>query len=397
MNELILAVDDEPLLLRSYRRTLGEHFNLATAEGPEAALDFLRANEVAVILSDLKMPGMDGVTFLQAAREVRPEAVRMIISGHADMSDAINSVNHAGIFRLMLKPCPEEQIAHALIAGVEQYRLIHAERQLLDGTLNGAIQTLTDILGMLDPEVYGEAQLRRRLAREVALALKQPTWTFEISALLAEIGRATLPPLLTEKLKAHQALSEGERRILERVPEFSSRLLKHIPRIDAVVQAVLYQDKHFNGSGFPADGKAGADIPIAARMLHAVNALQELVKKGTDPADAIDLLRQGPERYDPDIVRALYSCIPVLRARKPAENSSEFGRASLASLVAGMVLLTDIVTAEGVKILAGGTCLTNLHIQRVRNYAQLNPVAEPILVELRAPAASTVSTPGSSG
>jgi len=388
MNELILAVDDEPLLLRSYRRTFGERFNLATAENPAAALDFLQANDVAVILSDLKMPGMDGVAFLQAARAVRPDAVRMIISGHADMSDAINSVNHAGIFRLMLKPCPEEQIADALVAGVEQYRLIHAERQLLEGTLNGAIQTLTDILGMLDPEVYGEAQLRRRLAREVALALQQPTWTFEISALLAEIGRATLPPVLTEKLKERQSLTEGERRILQRVPEFSSRLLKHIPRIDAVVQAVLYQDKHFNGAGFPVDDKAGSDIPLAARVLHAVNALQGLVKKGTDPAAAIDLLRQGPERYDPDIVRSLYPCIPVLRARRPMDNSSDFGQESLASLAAGMVLLADIVTQEGVKILAEGTCLTNLHIQRVRNYAQLNPVAEPILVELRAPPAS---------
>src|SRR5690606_14584883 len=170
--------------------------------------------------------------FLRAARELRPETVRMMISGHADLDDAINSVNNAGIFRLMLKPCPDEQIAAALTAGLEQYRLIVAEKELLEGTLNGAIQTLTDILGIMDGAVYGKAQLRRRLAREVAIALKEPTWTFEIAALLAEIGRATLPPALNQKLSQGQALNPAERRLVERVPEFSSRLLQNIPRIE---------------------------------------------------------------------------------------------------------------------------------------------------------------------
>jgi DNA-binding NtrC family response regulator len=137
MTDLILAVDDEPLLLRSYQRTLSESFNLVTADGPERALEIVRERDVAIILTDLKMPGMDGIAFLRAAREVRPDAVRMMISGHADMGDAINSVNQAGIFRLMLKPCPDGDIASALRDGLAQYRLVTAEKQLLEGTLNG--------------------------------------------------------------------------------------------------------------------------------------------------------------------------------------------------------------------------------------------------------------------
>lgn len=378
----ILAVDDEPVILRSYTRNLGEQFNLLTADSPATALELLRENPVAVILSDLKMPGMDGVSFLRAARELRPETVRMMISGHADLDDAINSVNNAGIFRLMLKPCPDEQIAAALTAGLEQYRLIVAEKELLEGTLNGAIQTLTDILGIMDGAVYGKAQLRRRLAREVAIALKEPTWTFEIAALLAEIGRATLPPALNQKLSQGQALNPAERRLVERVPEFSSRLLQNIPRIEAVARAVLYQAKRYNGAGFPDDGVARDDIPVAARMLHAVNALLDLVEKGTAPAQAIEMLKQGPEHYDPKVVMALYPCVAVLEAKSETPRSRGLNYATVSNLEAGMVLRADIVTTDGTMILAAGARLTQVQVQRVRNFAQIHDIVEPILVEM---------------
>lgn len=381
MTTRILAVDDEPLILRTYQRTLGDQFDLLTADHPDVALGLLRAQDVAVILSDLKMPGMDGVAFLRAARELRPDAVRMMISGHADMGDAINSVNQAGIFRLMLKPCPDLEIAAALSDGLAQHRLVTAEKQLLEGTLNGAIQSLTDILGILDWEAYGQAQLRRRVARAVALALKQPPWAFEIAALLADIGRATLPPDLNEKLKHHHSLSDAERRLVERVPEFSARLLRHIPRIDAVVDAVLYQDKHVNGAGFPPDGRTGRDIPVAGRALHAIKALLAFLQKGTAPNAAIALLKQGPERYDPEVVLALYASLPVLQSRPPPLTGTGPQQATLASLAPDMTLLADITTREGMIVLSAGTRLTGLHIQRVKNFAHLNPLIEPFLIE----------------
>jgi response regulator RpfG family c-di-GMP phosphodiesterase len=384
MSQLILAVDDEPLILRAYQRSLGEAFTLHTAEGPEAALALLQAQEYAVILTDLKMPGMDGVAFLQKARLLRPDTVRLMISGHADMGDALNSMNQAGVFRLMLKPCAPEQVAAALNAGLEQYRLITAEKQLLEGTLNGAIQALTDILSLLDAEAFGQAQLRRSLAREVALALKQPTWSFEISAQLAEIGRATLPPALNEKLKTHQPLSAAETKLVERVPEFSSRLLQRIPRLESVTQAVLYQDKHFNGSGCPETKIAGTAIPLEARVLHAIKALLAIVRKGTSPTEAITLMKHGPERYDPAVVLSLYAGLRVFQAAaKPALADGAVGPAavSLAKLETGMTLSADVVTPSGLVLLCAGTRITDANLQRLHNFAQLNGITEPIAVE----------------
>lgn len=383
MNERILAVDDDPLTLRTYSRALGGQFNLVTAASGPVALAKLKADEYAVILSDLKMPEMDGVTFLRAARVLRPDAVRVMISGQAELGDAINSLNNAGIFRLVLKPCPCEEISDTLTRALEQYRLITAEKQLLEGTLNGAIQMLTEILSIMDASVYGKAQLRRRLAREVAIMLRQPIWTFEIAALLAEVGRATLPPALNEKLAKRYTLTEQERQLVQRVPEFSSRLLRNIPRIDAVAQAVLYQGKAFNGAGFPLDSVAGKDIPLAGRVLRAVNALIDLVDSGIEPELAINMLKQDQQRYDPDVAIALYPCVPLLLKQEAPPVPVAPGEASMATLAAGMILRADIVTGDGIVVLGSGTRLTELHVQRVKNFAQLNPVAEPILVEMQ--------------
>jgi HD-GYP domain-containing protein (c-di-GMP phosphodiesterase class II) len=305
-----------------------------------------------------------------------------MISGHADMSDALNSINQAGIFRLMLKPCPTEEIAAALNAGLEQNRLIMAEKQLLEGTLNGALHALTDILSLLDPEAYGQAQLRGRIAGEVARALGQPSWAFETAALLADIGHATLPPLLGDKVRKRLALSEPERLLAERVPEFSARLLKHIPRLEAVAEAVLYQDKHFNGAGFPAGTVSRAALPLGARVLHVVKAMIQLTTKGTSPETAIEFLKQGPERYDPKVVQALYACVPLLSAKKAPAASGGPRKATLATLTEGMVLLADITTTAGMMVLATGTRLTPVYIQRILNFAELNPLAEPFLVEM---------------
>lgn len=379
MSDLILAVDDEPMVLRAYQRSLGDQFNLRTAEGPIAALEMLEAEEYAVILTDLKMPGMDGIDFLQGARTLRPDAVRLMISGHADMGDALNSINEAGVFRLMLKPCPTEKVAEALNAGLEQYRLITAERQLLESTLNGAIHTLTDILSLLDSEAYGQAQLRRGMARKLALELKQAPWNFEMAAQLADIGRASLPTALNEKIKNEQPLSEAETHMLEQVPEFSSNLLQRIPRLESVTEAILYQDKHFDGTGFPKDALANEQIPIAARVLHAIKALLALTAQGNSPEDAISFLKREPKRYDPAIVRALYACIHLLRKKSTGTGPLEI---KLHKLAEGMVLLKDIRTTSGMMVLPTETRITQLHVQRIRNFAQFNRLEEPFLVEI---------------
>lgn len=135
----ILFVDDESAVLDSLRRNLGRCYDLETAVGPEAGLRRLEtAGPFAVIVSDLRMPGMDGVAFLAKARDIAPEAVPLMLTGHGDLDAAMAAVNEGRIFRFLTKPCPPDILARSLDAALAQYRLAAADRELLRVTLENA-------------------------------------------------------------------------------------------------------------------------------------------------------------------------------------------------------------------------------------------------------------------
>ena len=379
----ILFVDDDVNILAAMQRNLRKLFTFDTAAGPDAALQALKTQgPYAVIVADMSMPVMNGAELLEAVRAISPDTVRIMLTGNADQRTAAEAVNRGNIFRFLSKPCPPEALIAALDTALKQYELVTIEKALLSQTLNGSLQVLADILAMLDHDAFGQAQLRRMVTREVAIKLgSAATWDLEIAALLAEIGLVTLPPVVREKVRLHQVLSTNEQQLIERIPEFSARLLKSIPRMEPVAQAVHYHKKNFNGTGFPADGVKGADIPLGARVIRVVDSAVKMVRKGMPVGDAISAILAGPERYDPVVARALSACSSVLRSA-PKAASSGMRSLPLAELAPGHILLVDIVTSQGTLVLAAGATLNGAQLQRLRNFASLNTLVEPISVEI---------------
>ena len=142
----VLVVDDDRLLLDGLRRQLHGTFALATALGGHEGLDVLRAagdgDGFAVVLSDYQMPRMDGASFLASVRVVAPDATRMLLSGQADLNGVASVVNEGGVFRFLMKPVSRDVLTEALRAGVEQYHLVTAERELLEQTRLGILRPL---------------------------------------------------------------------------------------------------------------------------------------------------------------------------------------------------------------------------------------------------------------
>lgn len=379
----ILFVDDDLNVLAAMQRNLRKRFNLDIAAGPDEALQMLKTKgPYAVIVADMSMPVMNGVELLEEVRSISPDTVRIMLTGNADQRTATEAVNRGNVFRFLSKPCPPETLTGMLDTALKQHELIVTEKALLSQTLNGALQVLTDILSMLDPEAFGQAQLRRSVVREVAIRLGiSSSWDLEIAALLAEIGLVTLPPDVREKVRTRQTLAPNERQLVERIPEFSARLLGSIPRLEPVAKAVLYQKKNYDGSGFPADGLRGVDIPLGARVLRVVDSVVRMHLKGTPVADALSAILAGPERYDASIARALSGCSAVLRV-KPQAASPGMRSLTLAELAQGHVLISDIVTQEGTLVLSAGTTLNPAQLQRVRNIASLSRIVEPISVDI---------------
>jgi len=187
--EKILFVDDDPNILASFKRTLRKLYDVDTAVGPEEGLEAVsRYRHYALVISDLRMPGMDGIQFLAKVRSMAPESIRMILTGNADLQAAIDAVNQGNIFRFLTKPCPPETLQLAIEAGLQQYRLIRAEKELLEKTLRGAIRILTDVLSLVNPEAFGRASRIRRYVRDIGERLGySKAWQLEYGGIVQKL------------------------------------------------------------------------------------------------------------------------------------------------------------------------------------------------------------------
>ena len=130
--EKVLFVDDEPAILDGYQRLLRNQFHVSAALGGEQGLTLIQsAGPFAVVISDMRMPGMNGAQFLAHVRERAPNTVRMLLTGHADLDVAIESVNEGKIFQFLTKPCEREVLVKAIRSGLEKYRAAAAEKELI--------------------------------------------------------------------------------------------------------------------------------------------------------------------------------------------------------------------------------------------------------------------------
>lgn len=379
----ILFVDDDPNVLSAYRRSLHKRYKIVTCLSGAEGLAQLANGSFAVVVADMQMPGMNGVQFLRKAEEQSPDTVRLMLTGNADQKTAADAVNEGRVFSFLTKPCPPESIAIALNNAIKQYRLIVAEKELLEQTLNGAIKVLTDVLSMTDPHAFGRAERLRDDMRAIGKWFKAPRpWELELGAMLSQIGYVSIPPTLLMKARAGLLLSRAEQDIIARVPQTGAGLLEMIPRLGSVAEIVRYQDKNFDGSGFPNDATSGEAIPIGARILRVLNGLLEAEVAKRSRPDAFRSMRRTTGIYDPQVLEAVAACFDVfLESTEPEPYHSEKVRVS--ALTIGSVLAEDVQTRDGTLIVTANTRVTAPLIEKLRNFSELSALQEPIIVRMQ--------------
>jgi response regulator RpfG family c-di-GMP phosphodiesterase len=374
----ILLVDDEPAVLDGLQRQLRKNYEVTLTSDSKEALKLVAAQgPFAVVVSDLRMPLMDGVALLYSIRQLAPDTVRILLTGNADLEAATSAVNEGNIFRFLTKPCPTLTLLRALEASVEQYRLVTAERVLLEQTLRGALKTLTDILALVNPEAFGRAVRVSKLVRELAVVegIADP-WQVEIAAMMSQIGWVTLPQEMTAKLYRGAALSDSEQAIMDKLPEVTEQLLANIPRLEPIREILRYQGKHYDGHGLPDDQACGHSIPWGARALKAATDLDVLEAQGFQGAMALDALRARTGRYDPAILDALQ------RQRGDQQRDGSVMQLPLHQVQAGMIFAEDVKTRSGLLLIARGQEVTPSLVQRIKNLALTSKISDPVLVIL---------------
>jgi response regulator RpfG family c-di-GMP phosphodiesterase len=362
MSEKVLCVDDEPQALEAYRRGLRKQFQIDTALGGEQALQAIAAQgPYAVVVADMRMPLMDGIQLLSQVKDRAPNTVRMMLTGDTDLQTAIHAVNDGSIFRFLSKPCTPEILSGALEAGIQQYRLVLAEKDLLERTLWGSIEVLTEVLSLVNPTAFSRAARMRPLVSEIAAKLQiQNVWEIEVAAMLSQVGCVTVPEETLLSLHQGRCLTLDELRMCQNHPKVGYDLIARIPRLEAVAGIIAYQEKLFDGNGFPDDAVRGINIPQGARILKLTMDFDRLVSSGSSKADAMGEIQRRLGWYDPNCIEALRSVL-AKEVRHTAES------VKLEELTVGMVLAEDLFSAKGFLLVAKGQVVTAALSLRIAN------------------------------
>lgn len=382
MSRKVLFVDDDANVLSAYKRQLRKTFAIETACGGAEGLEALRKNgPFAVVISDMQMPEMNGLEFLSKVKDRAPNCVRMMLTGNADQKTAVDAVNQGSIFRFYTKPCPPEVLGQGIESGVAQYRLVTAERDLLEQTLAGSIKVLVDVLSMVDPVAFGRTTRLRAWSAQIARAMALTNaWELDLAAMLSPIGQLTLPGEVIEKLRSGAALSEAEQDLVSQSPETSRNLIANIPRLKHVGEIVYYQAKDFDGGGFPKDSVSGADIPVGSRILRVLIDLSD-ASGANEPGPAVFArLSQNAKRYDPQILEIARTSICLERDQSAESVRGEPITIPMSQLRTGDLLSSKILTENGQLVLSEGHEITEVLLAKLRNLERVKRLQDNVVV-----------------
>ena len=368
----LLCVDDEPYVLEGLRDVLGRSFHVQTATSGVAGLEHLRqaSDAFAVVVSDMRMPGMDGAEFLRTARLAAPDAVRMLLTGDADVQAAIAAVNHGQLFRFLTKPCDPQELLRACAAALGQHRLQTAERVLLQETVRGSVDALAEVLALTNPAAFGRGGRVKALAAELSRRAKLANWReVEVAAMFVHVGAVTLPQITTEKLYARAPLSAEETEMARRVPLITRQLLSKIPRLEGVIEIL---DRHLDALGLGEANGAPSAIPPGARVLRIAIDYAELEAQRAPANVALGTMRGRDNIYDRGLMDLFASVVGVGAAPKVCE-------LNISELRAGMTLADDARTPRDGLLVARGQRVTERLLERLLNLGP-GSVREPLRV-----------------
>ncbi len=374
MAEKILLVDDDTNVLDAYRRILSREFRWRPRMGGEAGpqTDCRKSRPYAVVVSDMRMPGMDGIQLLSASE--RPRAQHHARDAHRQRRHGYRhqAINEGNIFRFLNKPCGKEMMAKTLTAALVQYRLVTAEDQLLEQTLSGCIQVLTEVLSLVNPAAFGRAERARRYIHHIVSAMKLGNpWQYEVAAMMSQLGCVTLAQETIQAVYAGEALSPGEQAQYDAHPTVAYSLLSKIPRLEPIAWMIEHQNRTLSVD----DDPAGKDIRLGAEILRLTLAYERLIQKGRSRNEAVHTLALQNKGFSPDFFEALV-------ALDPNAEEGEVRKCRIELLTAGMIIHEDVRTVDGALLVSKGQEVSSPLILKLKNFHARRLIGTEVAVSM---------------
>ena len=359
MNNKILCVDDEESILRGFQLNLRKDFELHLASnGVEGLEVFDREGGFALVLSDMRMPQMNGATMLSEIKGRDPEVVTVLLTGHTDFESAMAAVNEGSIFRMLSKPCPPEMLIRVLNDGLAQHDLITSKRILLDQTLRGAVDALAQSLSTAKPLFFGRAQRVRRIANELAETMKIPdAWRVDIASTFSQLAYISIPETLVEDVYYKRELALEVRQMVKQLPNDTQLLIEKIPGLEEVGEIL---GKLTVQHRFEDDDETG--LRKSASILRVALDFDYYEEQGHDRSLIVQTLKSKKDIYDPEVTDCLSQLLVV------AEQQFKLEVIPVRKLDVGMRLAQELRLEDGFLVASCGADVDRQLLRVIRNY-----------------------------
>jgi len=416
----ILLVDDEKDITSALYRLLRTDYQVTCSNDTDEAQVLVAQNDYALIISDMRMPKMDGASFLAIARQFRPATVRVLLTGHSDLDSTIRAINEGQIFSYISKPWDNQQLKLTIRSACEQFQLgeklanlnqqlqtqntallqvneaLAEQKQTLEQQVSkrtealqlsnkrlvsaakkqrSLFQNLLDMVNtIINDRVAIEAGHNKRIAFQArlmaeALKLDKPECTrIYLAALLADLGKVSISDDLMTKSE-HELDAKQQAEFQQHVLK-GAELLTNLPSLCTVSEIIKHQLEHYSGGGFPQKLK-GEQIPIGSRILLILKDYDRLLlglkyHKKYPPLQAQNYLKsESGHLYDGDLVELFLR----LLAQNPSQNENEFDFSTTsANLTIGTVLSQDVHYENGNLFVTKDTVLTETLLDKIRQY-----------------------------
>ncbi len=418
----VLLVDDEENILNALNRTLRkEQYRILTAKSGLEGLAHVEREKVTLVLSDHRMPGMEGVEFLSEVRKKSPDTIRLMLTGYADMQAVMNAINQGEVYRFITKPWDDEEIKFIVRDAIRHYNLIAENRELqaltqrqnlelkdLNNNLEQKVAERTKDVESLFKELEHNffdfirvfmslmelkntyigshskrvAVLARRLAEKIGLPPDE-ILNIEVASLLEDIGTLGFPDKMLKKKESE--LDPTEKALLQQHPVLGQTTLQHIKKLLPVSLLIRHHHERYDGSGYP-DKRRGENIPAGSRIIAIADYFDFLINpfEGTERCSvdrAIYILeKDAGKMFDPLLVGRFNEALHEFRHE---EIEADIMEIDVAELKEGMVLASDVRTKRGLLLMAGGEVVKPFHLDKIKNFHKIDPVIAKISIRVR--------------
>lgn len=375
MKQRILLVDDEPNVLSALRRQLRDLFEVDVESDPAVAVvEVDSKNKYAAVVSDFRMPKMNGIEFLSEVKKRSPDTTRLMLTGYADLNNAIDAVNDGNIFRFLTKPCERDALRKHVSEAVEQYELVTAKRVLMERTLKGSIELLGELTSLVNPLAGEQVNRVRRYVRYfVEKKGLKDQWKYDIAVMLSQLGTLILPPGTLDHLFAGKEMTPEEKQMYEMHPVIAQSMIQKLPRLESIAEMIAYQLKGYDGSGTPRDNIVEDKIPLGGRILKIALDYDRALQVEASPQKAFLGMEKNIDQYDPELMYYLEGMLGL-------EARYEIKTVHIDELFPGMILHQDVVSSQGAMLLRKSLELNKDIIDRIHLFAKQVGVSSELTV-----------------